>query len=154
MIANGMEPVPDQLGSQDPVEDRLVLRSTLSDMERLPAWLDVMAARFGLKDRVKFAVHLCLEEVVSNVIRHGYGNVEGQLVTVYCAQAGGGCLVFTVEDDAPPFNPLEGALLPAIGDLGAGELGGQGIRLLRGFADAIEYEPKPKGNRLHMSFRG
>jgi len=57
-----------------------------------------------------------------------------------------------VEDDAAPFNPLEVAALPSIGEQGESRIGGQGIRLLRGFADTIEYEAKPVGNRLRIGF--
>lgn len=32
------------------------------------------------------------------------------------------------------------------------EVGSQGLRLLRAFADAVEYEPKANGNRLRISF--
>jgi hypothetical protein len=31
-------------------------------------------------------------------------------------------------------------------------VGGQGIRLVRQFADAVEYQPKASGNRLRMGF--
>jgi hypothetical protein len=57
-----------------------------------------------------------------------------------------------VEDDAAPFNPLEPPALPTIGEQDEGQIGGQGIRLLRGFSDMVEYEAKPSGNRLRIGF--
>ena len=99
-----------------------------------------------------FAINLCLEEVVSNVIRHGYGNQPGQFLTVHCSSSRPGSFLFTVEDDAAPFNPLEIAALAAIGQQDEGRIGGQGIRLLRGFSDLLEYEAKPGGNRLLIGF--
>jgi anti-sigma regulatory factor (Ser/Thr protein kinase) len=138
---------------QKPVEvsDRIVLQSNLTDMERLSAWVDEIASKYRLAERVRFAVHLCLEEVVSNAIRHGYRNQDGHLVTIVCTEPHPGHCVFTVEDDATPFNPLAPPALPAIGP-DPGQLGGQGIRLLRGFADTLEYEAKPGGNRLYIGF--
>jgi len=143
-----MEPDRKQLE----VPDRLVLHSSLSDMDRLSAWVDAIASKSELAEQTKFAVHLCLEEVVSNSIRHGYGDRAGQFVTVSYAEPQSGRYVFTVEDEATPFDPLAPPALPAIGLGNTDQLGGQGIRLLRGFADTLEYEARPGGNRLHIGF--
>jgi anti-sigma regulatory factor (Ser/Thr protein kinase) len=125
---------------------------TANEMERLPVWVDAIAVTYAIPENVKFAINLCLEEVVSNSIRHGHSNQPRQFVTVGCAAPRPGYLVFTVEDDAAPFNPLELAPLPTIGEQEQNQIGGQGIRLLRGFADTLEYEPRPGGNRLHIGF--
>jgi anti-sigma regulatory factor (Ser/Thr protein kinase) len=146
-----MELAPDRIGHLD----QLVMGSRLSEMERLPVWVEAVARTYGIAVSVKFAINLCLEEVVSNVIRHGYSAdsaKEEQLVTVRCGSPRPGYFVFTVEDDATPFNPLEGGALPAIGEQDAGQIGGQGIRLLRGFSKTLEYEAKPAGNRLRIGF--
>jgi serine/threonine-protein kinase RsbW len=148
MTANDMD-----LAQNQPKHlDQLVLGSQLSEMERLSVWIDSLAAAYAIDENVKFAINLCLEEVVSNVIRHGYANQEGQFLTVDCSSPRPGQFVFTVEDEAPQFNPLELATLPAIGLQDEGQVGGQGIRLLRGFSDTVEYEPKLGGNRLRIGF--
>jgi len=131
---------------------QLVLGSQLSEMERLHPWIDSLAVACGIHDGVKFAINLCLEEVVSNVIRHGYGNQDGRFLAVDCVSPEADYFVFTVEDDAAPFNPLQGAALPRIGPQDQSQIGGQGIRLLRGFSDMLEYEAKPGGNRLRIGF--
>jgi len=133
-------------------QDHLVLGSQLSEMERLPAWVESLVSTYGIGDNVKFAINLCLEEVVSNVIRHGYANREGHYLTVSFGTPQPDYLEFTVDDEAPAFNPVELTALPTIGDQTEGQIGGQGIRLLRGFADTIEYEAKPAGNRLRIGF--
>jgi anti-sigma regulatory factor (Ser/Thr protein kinase) len=148
MTANDMDVAQDQIGYLG----QLVLGSRLSDMERLPVWVESLAAAYGIAENVKFAINLCLEEVVSNVIRHGYRGKAEQLVTVQCTSPRAGYLVFTVDDDAAPFNPLAGTALPTIGEQDEGQIGGQGIRLLRGFAATLEYEARPAGNRLHIGF--
>jgi anti-sigma regulatory factor (Ser/Thr protein kinase) len=57
-----------------------------------------------------------------------------------------------VEDDAPHFDPLHLPLLPKVDDQSPDRLGGQGIRLMSGFSDLLEYEPTATGNRLRMGF--
>ena len=39
-----------------------------------------------------------------------------------------------------------------IGKQEDGRIDGQGIRLLRGFADTLEYEAKPLGSRMRIRF--
>src|ERR1035437_2406292 len=42
--------------------------------------------------------------------------------------------------------------LPAMNPVDEDRIGGQGLRLMRGFASALEYEAMPHGNRLRISF--
>ena len=74
------------------------------------------------------------------------------VIRIRCLTNRDGYITLVVEDEAPPFNPFlfQGPPLPrSLGDISGG---GQGIHLLKQFADALEYEPKPTGNRLIISF--
>lgn len=136
----------------DQTQDRLTLRSRLSDMARLPAWIEGLASRHAIPGDVQFAMNLCLEEAVSNIIRHGYGPEEDRPVTVRFTMPREGNFVCVVDDEAPRFNPLDAPELPALNPREEIRVGGQGIRLMRRFADTLEYEPTPDGNRLRMGF--
>jgi anti-sigma regulatory factor (Ser/Thr protein kinase) len=130
----------------------LTLRSELSEIARVLPWIEKLASLHDLPERVRYAMDLCLEEAVSNVIRHGYAGGSNHALTVRCESHPDGLLTLVVEDDAPPFNPLlvgEQVLPISLGDVA---VGGQGIHLLKKFADGVEYERKPDGNRLTMSF--
>ena len=108
--------------------------------------------RRGISENVKFGIQLCLEEAISNVIRHGYENVAGLEVRVSFNEPLPGKLIFAVEDDAPQFNPLK-QLPPATGSHSwPDRIGGQGIRLMCGFASSLEYEALDGGNRLLIGF--
>jgi len=135
-------------------EDRLALRSRLSDMARLPAWIESLAARHDIPANVQFAIDLCLEEALSNIIRHGYAGAEDRPVTVQFTMAGERYFKFVIEDEAPRFNPLEAPELPAMSNGDDSRIGGQGIRFLRHFANSLQYEPTDTGNRLIIGFSG
>jgi hypothetical protein len=45
-------------------------------------------------------MELCLEEVVSNVIRHGYGESPNYKLLISYAKPGGDTFALTVEDEA------------------------------------------------------
>ncbi len=71
---------------------------------------------------------------------------------VRCEPHRDGFITIVVEDDAPPFNPLLVQEPPAPASLADVSVGGQGIHLMKQFADGVEYERKPVGNRLHIRF--
>src|SRR5512136_2944156 len=84
----------------------LVLRNDLSELERLSqavaAWCQVNT----VSAEAEYQVNLALDEIVSNIIRHGWkdGGAHQLQVSLSCA---GNELTVAVEDDAVPFNPLE-----------------------------------------------
>jgi anti-sigma regulatory factor (Ser/Thr protein kinase) len=97
-------------------------------------------------------MNLCLEEIVSNIIRHGYCGNPDHVVVVRYVQAPDKSSVLIVDDEAPHFNPLTIEEKPVEETLDGTRTGGLGIRLVRGFATTLEYEPRPSGNRLTISF--
>ena len=135
-----------------PIQDRIVLSSDLSEMNQVFPWIDALASQYEIAESIQFAINLCLEEAVSNVIRHGYANQSGRFIAVRFAVSTEGNVVFTIDDDAPQFNPLEAPTLPPFDEQGETRIGGHGVRLLREFADILEYEPTSTGNRLHIGF--
>ena len=135
-------------------QDRLALRSRLSDIALVSVWTEHLVSRYAIPPNVQFAMDLCLEEVLSNIIRHGYAGAEDSPIIVYFQMPRSGHFVIEVYDEAPYFNPLDTPELPLVNSGVDGEvrIGGQGIRLLRRFADALKHEPTPTGNRLCMEF--
>jgi len=134
------------------VIDRIVLSGGLSETSRLSEWERSLALHYGIGDELQFAIHLCLEEVVSNIIRHGYAPDTSKPVTIGFTRPREEQLVFTVEDFGPPFNPLLEPEMPLLDNGGELAIGGRGIRLLRAFAHTIEHEPTAVGNRLYIGF--
>ena len=142
MTGNGM----------DTTGERLELRSRISDLARLFPWIERLASRHAIPASTQFAMNLCLEEVLSNIIRHGYSGKPDHCVAVRFTSPRKGYFVFVVEDEAPPFNPVTSPELPAVSSLKETRVGGHGIRLLRRFADALEYQTTPAGNQLSIGF--
>ena len=138
-------------GKETTVES-LTLRSQLTDMARLPVWIEILASRYAIPNQTQFAINLCLEEAVSNVILHGYSSQPDGLITVRFDQPREDYYVFDVEDEAPLFNPINAPEPLPADSLDDFPVGGQGIRLLRQFADSLEHQATQKGNRLSIGF--
>lgn len=135
---------------------RLTLKSHLEDMAMLWPWVEAIVAEYAIPPDTAFAIHLCLEEAISNVIRHGYSSQPGHTLTVDYATPSAHELVFTIEDQAPPFDPIDSSLIvdpSLIEELPAPSLedflrpGGRGILLMRKFAGTIAYQRLENGNR-------
>ena len=137
---------------KDTVAECLNLPSRLPDLARVPEWIERLAAQYSIPASTQFAMNLCLEEVLSNIIRHGYSSKPDQSITIHFSSPRGNFFVFTVEDHAPAFNPVVSAVPPVLSAINENPIGGQGIRLLRQFADALEYQPTSTGNRLSIGF--
>jgi serine/threonine-protein kinase RsbW len=138
----------------DTAGERLALRSSLSDLARVSPWIEYLAAQYAISDNTQFAMNLCLEEVLSNVIRHGYAGQPGRPILVqFASSPRDGYFTFVVEDEAPLFDPLTVPEPPVPRSLDETHVGGNGICLLRHFADKLEYHSTPTGNRLTLAFR-
>lgn len=137
------------------IPSRLTLRSRLEDLAAVFPWVASLGAAYAWPANTMFAMNLCLEEALSNIVRHGYRGDPNQKMTVDFEGDGEREAGFVVEDSSPHFRPfdpavpLEEAAIAALEDV---EPGGNGIRLLRQFASSVEWEPLEHGNRLRIGF--
>jgi anti-sigma regulatory factor (Ser/Thr protein kinase) len=136
----------------DATGERLILQSGIPQLSRIPPWIEHLAAKHSIPENTQFAIDLCLEEVLSNVMRYGYSGELDRPIVVLFTNPRDNFFVFVIEDEAPPFNPLEAPELPVLRSLDELRVGGNGIRLLREFAQSLEYQATPTGNRLIIGF--
>jgi serine/threonine-protein kinase RsbW len=133
-------------------QDRLTLRSRISDLTLVLNWVHDLAARYSIPEDTEYSMDICLEEVLGNIIRHAYAGADDRPMRVSFATPRAGNFILVVEDEAPHFNPLEAPELPVMTEDNEVRLGGHGIRLLKHFSNGLTYEPTPTGNRLRMEF--
>jgi serine/threonine-protein kinase RsbW len=134
----------------DNSQDRLELDSQLAELSRVQPWIEAVADRHGVAEDIRFAMQLCVEEALANVVLHGYRSEPGHPI-VLRTFVSAGTLFFEIDDKGPPFAPAEpGPPNPA--SLESIEPGGNGIRLLYRFAGFLSYERLPDGNRLTIGF--
>jgi anti-anti-sigma factor len=84
----------------------LRLASRLSELPRLAVEVARLGREHDLPEEVVSDLTLALEEAVSNVIRHGYGERPDGLISVTFPRTGES-IVVTVEDAAVGFDPLK-----------------------------------------------
>lgn len=138
----------------DAQPDVLVLDSRLSELSRAQLWAEELADELDLSQRTRYAIRLCLEETLANIVLHGYRRQAGRPIVIrrWLAE---GTLYFAVEDQASPFAQSDAPAADSSTESASLESltpGGNGIPLLRHFAGSLAYERLSDGNRLTMGF--
>jgi serine/threonine-protein kinase RsbW len=128
----------------------------LSDPSTQMDGLFESVARFAtlhlLPPGVQKELHLVLDELLSNVVRHGYGQQGPYRITVSLGFKRG-VLRLEITDDAGRFNPLD-APEPDLGlPLADRPVGGLGILLVKRLMDELKYSRVKGRNRLVMKRR-
>jgi serine/threonine-protein kinase RsbW len=117
------------------------------------ARLAALAEQFGEEQHIPaddvMAVHLVLDEILLNIIRHGYDDAGEHQIHV-TLDLEGAVLTIRFEDDARPFNPLEAPPPDLESPLEERPVGGLGIHIVRSVMDAIEYQRHDNHNILTM----
>jgi serine/threonine-protein kinase RsbW len=133
-------------------QDSLQLDSRLAELSRVQPWVEALADQHGFGKDVRFAMQLCMEEALANVVMHGYRNEPGHPIVIR-SFVSAHALHFAIDDKAPPFVPVEPELRKdATASLESIQPGGNGLRLLHRFAGSLAYERHSDGNRLTIGF--
>jgi len=127
------------------------LRSELAEDQELTKWVLGLCAKYSLPDKVAFALQLCLDEAVANIIEHGKGRGGAIEVSVNIAREDKR-IAMTVVDDGDEFDPTQFESKQSRPSLDDPEVGGLGIRLMRKFATGLKYERLDQRNHLHFIF--
>jgi anti-sigma regulatory factor (Ser/Thr protein kinase) len=129
---------------------RLVLRNDVAELERLAGWIEGFTGR-GTSPDVSFAVQLCLEEAVANIIMYG-GAKDDAIVIAVELERNCGTLVARIEDNGQQFDPTRAPPPAPAVSLEQAKVGDVGIHLMRSFANGMDYERRDGRNRLTLRF--
>jgi len=127
----------------------------MDGLMRLGPWVDEIAAGLSLPATQEYALRLCLEEAVANVVMHGQPETGAacDAVSVEIRHAGG-LLHVLIEDDCAAFDPLRQPAPDLHADLERRAVGGLGIHLMRQHASSVGYRRENGINRLELTIAG
>jgi serine/threonine-protein kinase RsbW len=126
------------------------LDRALAELNRLGAWTTDLVQ--GRPASTLFALDLCLEEAVSNIVKYGVlaaGDASEIVVTLAAGDEG---LAVRIEDDGEEFDPTLAAVPPLPATIEDAAVGGLGVLLMQKFATRIRYERLGRRNRLTLVF--
>ncbi len=112
--------------------------------------LDAWCRRHRVSDAARRRMLASLDEVLSNVVRHGLGGRAGEIDVTLVRD--GDAVSAAVADTAAEFNPLTQPPPDVAAPLEARQPGGLGITLVRALADDVRYERRGDRNVLTMTW--
>lgn len=120
-------------------------------LERAQAEIETFYAAHKIPAELLQNVRLVLDEVLSNIMRYGYGDKPGDIEMLAAVSTDRIRLV--VRDRARPFNPLEQPEPDFRTPADDRPVGGLGVYLVRQLMDRVEYVYEGGENRLVMERR-
>jgi serine/threonine-protein kinase RsbW len=133
-------------------EDTLTLPRNKAALQAFAEWLDRRVDGLSLPPKTAYALRLCLEEAVMNTYYHARSDGVGDHPIRVWVGIRDGAPSAWVEDDGPPFDPVEASLPEKPTSLAGAAIGGAGLRLMRYYARRMNYRRIDARNRLEMTF--
>ena len=124
----------------------------LKEIERLNRIVRQFGDLHEVPGRTLYAVNLALDEVVTNIVLHGFDDPTGQEVEARLV-AREGVITAEVEDAGRAFNPLDAPAPDLTAPLDERALGGLGIHLVKSLMDRVEYRREGSKNVLTVRKR-
>ena len=121
----------------------LSVKASLENLQVIRQYIDQVGALLGVNERALGDLRLAVDEAVTNVIVHGYGDLDGK-VELHM-EGDGDTVIIRIRDQAKTFDSShvnEPQLDTALKDR---PFGGMGIFLIKKMTDEAEFLPLPGG---------
>jgi serine/threonine-protein kinase RsbW len=96
-----------------------------------------------------YRINLGLEEMITNIIKHGYDDYDGHKIEV-TVEVRKNEIAGVIEDDGHEFNPLEWEKKDGPPSLEESKIGGLGIGLIKKLLDHVDYRRENEKNILEI----
>jgi anti-sigma regulatory factor (Ser/Thr protein kinase) len=127
------------------------IRNDSSELDKLTRWIIETCDAARLSKKTAFAVQLCLDEAVANILEHGKGSARASAIAADLARSDSE-VVLDIEDDGGPFDPNQVAPPQVPDAVESASVGGRGIHLIRQFSSRMEYARTGGCNKLRLTF--
>jgi anti-sigma regulatory factor (Ser/Thr protein kinase) len=136
-----------------PYRSAIVIRIDAGEVGKLMQWIIAACAAAQFPERTSFAIQLCLNEAVANILQHGLHRTEGGATAIAASlERSASDVVLAVEDDGEAFDPTGVAPPLRAPTLDVLPVGGRGIHLMRRYSSRMEYSRSDGRNRLRLTF--
>lgn len=116
------------------------------------AALDRFRQEHDLGDRAAWPLPVALDEILSNIVRHGQPGSGARVIELAVRLLDDG-VEMSVSDDGPAFDPLGVPEPDVAGGIEERRPGGLGVHLVRNLMEKTEYTRAAGRNRLVMTWR-
>jgi len=121
----------------------LSINACLDNLLKVRQYINQMGERLGVSEGALADLRLAVDEAVTNVIIHGYGDLDG-LVELHMEREGD-AVIIRIRDRAKTFDPSNINAPQLDAALKDRPFGGMGIFLIKKMTDEAEFLPLPGG---------
>jgi anti-sigma regulatory factor (Ser/Thr protein kinase) len=118
---------------------RVQIKNDLSEMATLREAVQDFSEQNQLTPDIVFVLDLCMEELITNVIKYGYDQPAQHQIQIDLS-LDEGLLLLEIADDGRPFDPTRIPEPDLDVPLEERRIGGLGIHLVRNYVDSMEYK--------------
>lgn len=125
------------------------------EVRRTLAWIESRAQGLDLSEDQAYALRLCAEELLTNVVLHNKEKApDGTPLRVRVTLAvTPDSVALTIEDNGAPFDIVNAPSKTADQPLDLLQPGGLGVGLVKRFASRLKYDRTTDGNKVVAEFR-
>jgi serine/threonine-protein kinase RsbW len=127
----------------NPTPATIVIDAGVDHLAEVRAFVRAHATPAGADEEMTADLVQAVDELVCNIIEHGYGGRPGRVEVSFLRTAE--ALIFRLRDDAPPFDPRTVPEPPLDVPLAQRRLGGMGVHLVRTMTDGFDHRILPSG---------
>ena len=124
----------------------------ISEIPKVGEAFDRFSEESGLAPAIVQTFHIIFDDLLNNIITHGYLDDERHLIEINI-ELSGKQLSVTITDDGVPFDPLGQRAPDTSLSIDEREIGGLGIHLVKSMADECSYQRKMDRNVLCLMKR-
>lgn len=121
----------------------ITIEARVDHLAAVRAFVREQAGAAGADDETIADLVQAVDELVCNVVEHGYAGLPGQIEIASLRTADD--LAFRIRDDAPPFDPRTVPEPDLDLPLAQRRLGGMGVHLARDLTDGFDHRILPSG---------
>jgi serine/threonine-protein kinase RsbW len=127
--------------------DIKIQHAQLKDLTRLHDFVEAACEQIGADENTSYAIRLAVEEVCTNIIKHGYkGMSPGPIALTF--QSDNKQITITIADRARPFSPNNAPPPNLSADWNERQIGGLGWHLVKHMMDQVLHAPNPGGGNI------
>jgi len=127
--------------------------SSTGELEDIPVIGDLVhhyCRLHQVPERVTYHLRLALDELLTNTVSYGFSKDDRERHIHIRLQLNPPWLITEVEDNGPPFNPLQAPPPDLLAPVEQRAIGGLGIHLVRSVIDHLDYRHHDDCNILQL----
>jgi len=137
-----------------------IFNGSILEISSAASWIESIASELDLPASQAFAMQVCLEELMSNIVRYGRSpstpwpqiDSKNPLSISVTVTSLADRITMTIEDNGRPFDVAQAPGKVIDEPLRKVQPGGLGIQLIKSFADNLAYSRTKTGNRVIVEF--